>query len=91
MRMGFQDRSDRDAGFLRRCQNGLGEGHARLAAAMVEVEHWIDHRAFHARRIPHQIAHGIGRFVEKCPDFGLLSACCCSSHVTLPEYFVVRT
>ena len=65
MRMRLQHLRNLDAKLAGLRENGIGRGHRRLAAAEVVVEHGIDHRAFHARRIPHQIADGIGRLVEK--------------------------
>ena len=53
-----------------------------LTAAMVEIEHGIDHRARLCRGVPDQIAHGVGRLVEKATISGFAVA------VMTPSYSV---
>ena len=70
VRMRLQDLLDGDAEPFCFGKYFVRGFHGCVTAAMIEIEHRIDHRAFFRRRIPDQIAHHIGGLVEKCLDLG---------------------
>ena len=71
VRVRFEHRADLDAELLGLRQHRVRRFNRRFAAAVIEIEHPIDHDAVLARSVPDQIAHGVGRLVEKAADFGL--------------------
>ena len=68
MRMGFQDPAQAQALGLRGGQHGIGRAGVGLAAGMVVVEHGVDGGGLARVRIPDQVGHGMGGFVEEWRD-----------------------
>jgi hypothetical protein len=69
----FQNLLDFDAEFLRLRKDGVGRFHSCLTAPMIEIQNGVDHRTRFCRGIPHEIANGIGRLIEKSLNFRFCS------------------
>ena len=68
MGMGLQHPSDRNARGLGGSQHPVGSFTIHSATDRIEAEHGIDDRPGAARRIGHEVADAVGRFVEEGLD-----------------------
>ncbi len=70
MGMGFQYPRNRQILLARGCQNPVGRTGRGLSAAVVVVEHRVDHGGLPRRGIGHQIRHRVGGLIEEGLSLG---------------------
>ena len=72
MGMGLQDQRNGNAFALGGFNQGIGGTRIGLSAAMVPIQHGINHRALARCGVEDEVADGIGRLIKKRPDTGLM-------------------
>ena len=70
MGMGFQDQRNRDPCLPRRFNQLVRRTRIRFPAAMVPIQHGINHRALSRGGVKDQVADRIGRLIEKRANAG---------------------